>query len=154
MMSNHVTIHSYEKLKEELVEAKKKTAGISAAIETAREHGDLKENAEYHAAREEQGLNEARIALLETRIANAIVVDTSKLAKDKIYFGSKVLLVNCDDDEEVTYQIVGEDEASVQDGLLFVGSPLGRVLIAKEAGDVVIVRAPQGDIEYEILEIL
>lgn len=153
-MSNHVTIHSYEKLQEELKIAKKNKPLISADIETAREHGDLKENAEYHAAREEQGLNEARIALLESRIANAIVVDTSKLAKDKIYFGSKALLVNCETDKEVTYQIVGEDEASVQDGFLFVGSPLGRVLISKKIGDVVVVRAPKGDIEYEILEIL
>lgn len=153
-MSYHITKHSHEKLQEELKIARKNKPLMSANIETAREHGDLKENAEYHAAREEQGLNEARIALLETRISNAIVVDTSKLAKDKIYFGSKVLLVNCETDEEVTYQLVGEDEASVQNGLLFVASPLARVLLSKETGDVVTVHAPRGDIEYEVLEIL
>lgn len=153
-MSYHITKHSYETLQEELKIAKKKKPLISAAIETAREHGDLKENAEYHAAREEQGLNEAKIAQLETRISNGIVVDTSNLAKDKIYFGSKVLLVNCETDEEVTYQLVGEDEASVRNGLLFVASPLAKALLSKEPGNVVTVSAPRGDIEYEILEIL
>ena len=153
-MSYHVTKHSFAVLQEELIKAKKNKPVISAAIETAREHGDLKENAEYHAAREEQGLNEAKISLLETRIGNAIVIDTSNLAKDKVYFGSKVLLVNCETDEEVTYQVVGEDEASIQSGLLFVGSPLGRALISKEPGDVATVHAPKGAIDYEVLEIL
>lgn len=153
-MSYHITKHSHVALQDELKEAKKNRSVIAAAIEIAREHGDLKENAEYHAAREEQGLNGARIAQLETRISNAVVIDPSTVAKDKIYFGSKILLVNCDTDEEVTYQIVGEDEASIENGLLFIDSPLARALISKEPGDLATVRAPKGDIEYEILEIL
>jgi len=153
-MSYYVTKHNYKALQVELTEVKKKRGVIAIAIETAREHGDLKENAEYHAAREEQGMNEARLAQLETRLADAVVIDPSTLSKDKIYFGSRVLLVNCETDEEVTYQIVGEDEASIQNGLLFVGSPLARALITKEPGDLATVRAPKGDIEYEILEII
>ena len=124
---------------------------ISKAIGIAREHGDLKENAEYHAAREQQSFAEGRIIEIEFKLAGAQVIDVTTIAKTgKVIFGTTVELINIETDAEVTYRIVGEDEADIKQNLISVGSPVARALIGKEEGDVVVVRAPAGDIEYEI----
>jgi transcription elongation factor GreA len=124
---------------------------ISKAIGVAREHGDLKENAEYHAAREQQSFAEGRIIEIESKLAGAQVIDVTAIAKTgKVIFGTTVDLINIESDAEVTYRIVGEDEADIKQNLISVGSPVARALIGKEEGDVVVVRAPAGDIEYEI----
>ena len=124
---------------------------ITEAIAEAREHGDLKENAEYHAAREQQSFNEGRIMENEGKLSNAQVIDVTTLPKTgKVIFGTTIDLLNVESDETVTYRIVGEDEADVKANLISVGSPIARALIGKEEGDVVMVRAPGGDIEYEI----
>jgi len=124
---------------------------ISKAIGIAREHGDLKENAEYHAAREQQSFAEGRIIEIESKLAGAQVIDVTAIAKTgKVIFGTTVDLINIETDAEVTYRIVGEDEADIKQNLISIGSPVARALIGKEEGDVVVVRAPAGDIEYEI----
>jgi transcription elongation factor GreA len=124
---------------------------IVQAIAEAREHGDLKENAEYHAAREQQGFCEGRIQEIEGKLGDSIVIDVTTIpATGKVIFGVTVTIINCDTDEEVTYKIVGEDEANVSVGKISVTSPIARALIAKEEGDVVVVRTPGGDVEYEI----
>ena len=124
---------------------------IVAAIAEAREHGDLKENAEYHAAREQQSFNEGRVMEVEGKLGNAQVIDITTIPKTgKVIFGTTIDLINMDTDETVTYRIVGEDEADVKSNLISVGSPIARALIGKEEGDVVVVKAPSGDIEYEI----
>jgi len=124
---------------------------IIEAIAEAREHGDLKENAEYHAAREQQGFCEGRIQEIEGKLANAQVIDVTKIPEsEKVIFGVTVTVVNVDTDEEVTYKIVGDDEADVKANKISVNSPIARALIGKEVGDEVIVRAPGGDIPYEI----
>ncbi len=127
---------------------------VIKAIATAREHGDLKENAEYHAAREQQGFIEGRIQDIESKLGNAIVVDVAKLNQDgRVVFGTTVDLQNLDTDEKVTYQIVGIDEADIKAGKISVGSPVARALIGREEGDDVVVAAPAGDKEYEILAV-
>lgn len=127
---------------------------ISVEIAEAREHGDLKENAEYHAAREEQGLIEARIAQIESALSHAEIIDVTKLSPNgKIIFGTTVTVLNVDTDEEVTYKIVGHDEADVKANKISVNSPIARALIGKEEGDEVIVVAPSGNIDYEIVEV-
>lgn len=124
---------------------------ISQAIGVAREHGDLKENAEYHAAREQQSFAEGRIIEIEFKLAGAQIIDVTKITKTgKVIFGTTVDLINIETDAEVRYRIVGEDEADIKQNLISVGSPLARALIGKEEGDVALVRAPAGDIEYEI----
>jgi transcription elongation factor GreA len=124
---------------------------IVAAIAEAREHGDLKENAEYHAAREQQSFNEGRVMEIEGKLGNAQVIDVTTIPNTgKVIFGTTIDLINMDTDETVTYRIVGEDEADVKSNLISVGSPIARALIGKEEGDVVVVKAPSGDIEYEI----
>ena len=124
---------------------------IVAAIAEAREHGDLKENAEYHAAREQQSFNEGRVMEIEGKLGNAQVIDVTTIPKTgKVIFGTTIDLINVDTDETLTYRIVGEDEADVKSNLISVGSPIARALIGKEEGDVVVVKAPGGDIEYEI----
>ncbi len=124
---------------------------ISKAIGVAREHGDLKENAEYHAAREQQSFAEGRIMEIESKLAGAQVIDITAIAKTgRVIFGATVDLINIETDEQVTYRIVGEDEADIKANLISVGSPVARALIGKEEGDVVTVRAPAGDKEYEI----
>ena len=124
---------------------------IVQAIAEAREHGDLKENAEYHAAREQQSFNEGRVMEIEGKLGNAQVIDVTAIPKTgKVIFGTTVDLINIDTDDTVTYRIVGEDEADVKSNLISVGSPIARALIGKEEGDVVVVKAPSGDIEYEI----
>jgi len=127
---------------------------ISAAIAEARAHGDLSENAEYHAAREQQSFLEGRIGLIEGTLANAQIIDVTTLnANGKVVFGATVDLINVENDEEVTYQIVGEIEADIEKSLISVTSPIARALIGKEVDDTVEVNAPSGAIEYEILEI-
>ncbi|MFB0990083.1 MAG: transcription elongation factor GreA, partial [Porticoccaceae bacterium] len=125
--------------------------GIVESIATAREHGDLKENAEYHAAREQQSFAEGRIQDIEGKLSNAQIIDISKIPQgDRVIFGSKVTIINMDTDETVTYRIVGDDEADVKSGKISYQSPIARALISKEIGDVVVVKAPSGDVEYEI----
>jgi transcription elongation factor GreA len=124
---------------------------IVQAIAEAREHGDLKENAEYHAAREQQSFTEGRVMEIEGKLGNAQVIDVTAIPRTgKVIFGTTIDLINIDTDEAVTYRIVGEDEADVKSNLISVGSPIARALIGKEEGDVVVVKAPSGDIEYEI----
>ena len=147
-----MTVAGEAALREELEQLKKvDRPRISAAIADAREHGDLKENAEYHAAREQQSFAEGRIMEIEGKLAGAQVIDVTQIAKTgKVIFGTTVDLINIANDATVTYRIVGEDEADVKNNLISVGSPIARALIGKEEGDVVVVKAPGGEIEYEI----
>ncbi len=127
---------------------------LSHDIGVARELGDLKENAEYHAAREQQGMVEARIRDIEGRLQNAQVIDVTAIPHSgKVIFGATVEIANVETDERVTYQIVGEDEADIKLGKISVGSPIARALIAKQEGDVAVVKTPSGVIEYEIVEV-
>lgn len=123
------------------------------AISEARAHGDLSENAEYHAAKERQSFIEGRIQELQNKIALAQVIDPSSISQDRIAFGATVRLLDVDADEEKTYSLVGPDEADIKVGKISIHSPIGKSLIGKEAGDVVIVKAPAKTIEYEVLEI-
>ncbi len=150
-----MTVPGAEKLKNEL-EHLKSTARprVIASIAEAREHGDLKENAEYHAAREEQGFIEGRIKEIEFKVANCQIIDVRQIKNSgKVIFGSTVNLFNVNTEEEVSYQIVGEDEADVKQGKISVGSPIARALIGKETGDEVIVKTPSGEVDYEISEV-
>ena len=126
---------------------------VIRAIEEARSHGDLSENAEYDAAKEKQALVEGRIQEIQGTLAGAEVIDPSKIQSDKIVFGAHVKVLDCDSDEEKTYQIVGVDEADVKSGSISVLSPIARGLIGKSAGDVTIIASPKGEKEYEILEV-
>jgi transcription elongation factor GreA len=124
---------------------------IVQAIAEAREHGDLKENAEYHAAREQQGFCEGRIQEIEGKLGDSVVIDVTTIPyTGKVIFGVTVTIINCETDDEVKYTIVGEDEADVSKGRISVTSPIARALVGKEEGDVVVVRTPGGDVEYEI----
>ena len=123
-------------------------------IATAREHGDLKENAEYHAAREQQGFIEGRIQDIEGKLSNSQVIDVKAIPHSgKVIFGTTVSLLNLDTEEEMTYQIVGDDEADIKNAKISVSSPIARALIGKEEGDVVVVQVPAGAVEYEIDEV-
>jgi len=126
---------------------------IIAAIAEARSHGDLSENAEYHAAKEQQSLNEGRIAEIESLLARAEIIDPSKLKGDTVTFGATVKLVDEDTEEEKTYQIVGEVEADVKSGRISIASPIARALVGKKVGDQVEVAAPGGAKSYEILDV-
>ena len=120
-------------------------------IATARERGDLKENAEYHAAREQQSFAEGRIQEIESKLSNIQVIDINKVPQgDKVIFGSTATIINLEADQTVTYKIVGDDEADVKKGKISYQSPIARALMGKEIGEVVVVKAPSGDIEYEI----
>jgi transcription elongation factor GreA len=147
-----MTIKGEAALREELERLRKvERPRITQAIAEAREHGDLKENAEYHAAREQQSFNEGRIMEIEGKLANAQVIDVAAIPRTgKVIFGTTIDLINVETNETVTYRIVGEDEADVKSNLISVSSPIARALIGKEEGDVVVVKAPGGDIEYEI----
>lgn len=147
-----MTVSGEAALRAELEQLKKvDRPRITEAIAEAREHGDLKENAEYHAAREQQSFNEGRIMEIEGKLGNAQVIDVTAIAKTgKVIFGTTVDLINIETDDTVTYRIVGDDEADVKQNLISVSSPIARALIGKEEGDVVVVKAPAGDIEYEI----
>lgn len=141
-----------EKLRLELQELKTEVRPrIIAAIAAAREHGDLRENAEYHAAREQQSFCEGRINEIESKLADSEVIDiTSIEPSGRVIFGSTVTLLNLDNDRQAVYQIVGEDEADVPRGKISVASPIARALMGKNEGDEVVVKAPAGDIHYEI----
>jgi transcription elongation factor GreA len=147
-----MTVAGEAALREELTRLKTvDRPRISQAIGVAREHGDLKENAEYHAAREQQSFSEGRIIEIESKLSGVQIIDVTTIAKTgKVIFGTTVDLINIETEDEVTYRIVGEDEADIKKNLISVGSPVARALIGKEEGDVVVVRAPAGDIEYEI----
>ncbi len=123
------------------------------AIETAREHGDLSENAEYKAAKEEQSLIAGRLEYLEDRISRANVIDPSKLSGDRVVFGAKVSLENLDTEEETIYRIVGDDEANIEVGTISISSPIARGLIGKEVGDQVTVVTPAGPRKFEIVDV-
>lgn len=150
-----LTAAGSERLKSELKELKSvKRPAVIEAIATAREHGDLKENAEYHAAREEQGFIEGRIIELESSLSNAQIIDITRIAKsDRVVFGCTVELLNMATDEEVTYQIVGNIEADISENRIAISSPIARALIGKEEGEDVIVEAPSGGMEYAITAI-
>ncbi|HBZ14499.1 MULTISPECIES: transcription elongation factor GreA [Enterobacterales] len=150
-----MTLKGAEKLREELNELKSvKRPRIIASIATAREHGDLKENAEYHAAREEQGFCEGRIQEIEAKLSNAQVIDVTAMPKTgRVIFGATVTILNVDTDEEFTYRIVGDDEADFKQNLISVNSPMARGLVGKSADDVAIVKTPGGDVEYEVLKV-
>ncbi len=126
---------------------------IIEAIATARAHGDLSENAEYHAAKEEQGFNEGRITDLEDKLGRAQVINPSEINSEKVVFGAHVELIDLDSGDVVAYQIVGVDEADIDKGTVSITSPIARSMIGKEVGDVAIVRAPSGEKEYEIQDI-
>jgi len=149
-----VTVGGYDALNEELKDLKSvQRPDVIRAIAEAREHGDLSENAEYHAAREKQSFIEGRVKELEGLISRADVIDPAKLGGDTIKFGATIQLVDEDTDEEKTYQIVGEPEANIETGKLNIKSPLARALIGKEEGDSVEVMTPGGGKSYEILAV-
>lgn len=146
--------NGYKKLREELERLEKKERpDVVRAIEVARQHGDLSENAEYHAAKERQGLIEGRILELKDKLSRAEVIDCSKVDCDRAVFGTVVTLVDMDTDEEMTYQLLGPEEADVKKGSISVMSPLGRSLIGKMVGDEVLAKTPGGVREFELLEI-
>ena len=150
-MSHPMTLKGKQELDKELNQLIKiDREEVKRAIAEAREHGDLKENAEYHSAKEKQGHIEGRIAELQGKIAGANVIDVANLDSEKIVFGATVTLYSDEKDETKTIQIVGEDEASSEDNKISYNSPLGKALIGKEEGDEVIVKAPKGNITYEI----
>ncbi len=149
-----MTVRGHAAMEVELQQLKRvERPAIINAIAVAREHGDLKENAEYHAAKDKQGEIEARIANLESKLTLAQIIDPSKLSGTTVKFGSTVTIVNEDTDEESTYQIVGEDEADISKGRVSNKSPLSRGMMGKEVGDVFEIQAPGGSKAYEILEI-
>lgn len=151
-MKTPMTVEGAEMLRAELKTLKSEARPrVIQAIAEAREHGDLKENAEYHAAREEQGFIEGRIQEIEGKLSGAQVIDVSKIAPTgKVIFGVTVQLINVDTDEEQTWRIVGDDEADLKERKISVSSPIARALIGKSQGDVVVVQAPGGNVEYEI----
>ena len=155
MNKTPMTILGAEALREELKHRKTvERSRITNDIAEARAHGDLKENAEYHAAREQQSFNEGRIADIESKLSNSEIIDITKIpVSGRVIFGATVKLVNAENGEEVTYRIVGEDEADIKSGLVSVTSPVARALIGKNAGDFVVVVAPRGETEYEILAV-
>jgi transcription elongation factor GreA len=154
MQKNPITPEGALKLREELHNLKSvERPAIIQAIATAREHGDLSENAEYHAARDRQSFIEGRVKDLENKLALAEVIDPSKLAGDRVAFGANVKLSNVDTGEESAYRILGADESDLAKGSISITSPLARSLIGKQVGDEVKVRMPGGDRTYEILEI-
>ena len=150
-----MTVRGAEQLREELDFLKNvRRPEIIKAIAEAREHGDLKENAEYHAAREQQGFCEGRIQEIEGKLGNAQVIDVTKMPNNgKVIFGATVVLVNTDTDEEVTYRIVGDDEANIKSRLISVNSPIARGLIGKELDDTVNITTPGGVVEFDIIEV-
>ena len=150
-----LTVRGAEKLKTELHKLKTEDRpSVIKAIAEAREHGDLKENAEYHAAREQQGFIEGRIQEIEGKLSHSQVIDVTKLnPQGKVVFGATVELLSLETEKEVKYQIVGEDEADIEAGMISVTSPIARALIGKEEGEVAAVQAPGGVVEYEIIEV-
>ncbi len=150
-----MTLNGAEKLRSELTDLKtKKRPAIVAAIAEARAHGDLKENAEYHAAREQQGFIEGRIQDIEAKLSNAQIIDVTKLEPEgKVVFGATVVLLDLKSEERKTYQIVGVDEADIKENKISVTSPVARALIGKQEGDEASMSTPGGESEFEILEV-
>lgn len=150
-----MTLRGAEKLREELQHLKSVLRPqIIAAIAEAREHGDLKENAEYHAAREQQGFREGRIQEIESKLSHAQIIDVTKIAnKGIVIFGATVTVLNTHSEEKKIYQIVGDDEANFKKDLISVNSPIARGLIAKKISDVAVIHTPGGEVEYEILDV-
>jgi len=149
-----MTIQGYEKLKKELKQLTTiDRPNVVRSISSAREHGDLKENAEYHAAKEQQGFIEGRIQELNGKLAMANVIDISKLSGDKIVFGATVTFVEVDSEEEKNYQLVGDFESDIEQNKISIFSPIARALIGKSVGDTVAIPIPKGKIEIEILGI-
>ncbi|CAK0761132.1 transcription elongation factor GreA [Gammaproteobacteria bacterium] len=150
-----LTARGAEKLRTELQHLKSVARPtVIKAIAEARAHGDLKENAEYHAAREQQSFIEGRINELESKLSTAQIIDVTTVnAHGKVVFGTTITLVNVETEDEVTYQIVGEEEADLKQNLVSITSPIARALIGKTNGDTVLVRAPSGEIEYEITDV-
>ncbi len=143
-----------KKLREELLRLERVERGeVVQAIETAREHGDLKENAEYHAAKDRQGHIEGRIIELKDKLARAEVIDCSRVNTERVIFGAIVQLLDMDTDEEITYQLLGPEEAEVKNGSISVLSPLGKSMIGKEIGDEVLAKTPGGTREFEVIDI-
>lgn len=154
-MAVPITLNGSDELKDELNQLKYTARPeVVAAIAEARAHGDLKENAEYHAAKEQQSFIEGRIQDLEGVLSNAQIIDPATLPQDgRVVFGVTVELLNIDNDNEVTYQIVGDYESDIKKNRISISSPIARALIGKEVDDLAIVKAPSGDIEYEIIAI-
>jgi len=150
-----MTLEGEKALRDELQHLKSvERPTVIAAIAEAREHGDLKENAEYHAAREQQGFIEGRIQDIEGKLSNCQVIDITTIPHSgKVLFGTTVSIINLDTDQEVEYKIVGEDEADIKNNRISISSPIARALIGKEEGDVVVVQIPSGSVEYEIDEV-
>ena len=150
-----ITVNGAKNLEDELLRLKDlERPRIVNDIATAREHGDLKENAEYHAAKEEQAFIEGRIQEIESKLSRLQIIDVSQLNQDgRCVFGTTISLLNISDDSEISYQIVGEDEADIDEGKISCHSPIAKALIGNEEGDEVTVKAPKGDILYEILEV-
>jgi len=150
-----MTVRGHELLQEELKRLKSvERPQVIQAIAEARAHGDLKENAEYHAAKEQQGFIEGRIKECEGKLSNLQVIDVTEIdAKGKVVFGSTVELLDIAKDEEITYRIVGEDEADIKQGLISYTSPIARALIGKNEGDEVVFSAPGGEKEYEVISV-
>ena len=142
-----------QKLREELTRLREERPKIARDIETAREHGDLSENAEYHAAKERQGMIEARIKDVEDKLSRAEVIDPSRLTGTRIRFGATVVLLNIDTDEEVKYRIVGAEEADLAQGTISISAPLARALIGKEIGDEINISLPAGKRKFEITNV-
>ncbi len=155
MQKHPMTKEGADALQAELTKLKKvDRPAVIEAIATARDHGDLKENAEYHAAREIQGLIEGRIQQIESVLSLAQIIDVKQLSPNgKVIFGATVTLLNIDTDEEVTYKIVGHEEADIKENKISVNSPVARALIGKEEADEVVVIAPSGNIDYEIINV-
>lgn len=150
-----MTVAGADSLQVELKELKSvRRPQIIQSIAEAREHGDLKENAEYHAAREQQSFCEGRIQEIEAKLSNANIIDVTKFPNNgKVIFGATVTIINVDTDQEITYQIVGEDEADIKNNRISVVSPIARGLIGKEVDDVVNIQTPAGTVEYEITDV-
>ncbi len=149
-----MTRKGYEELTAELKRLKfEERPRIVAAIEEARGHGDLSENAEYHSAREQQSFNEGRIMELEGALSHAQIIDTHTLSGDKVLFGATVTLSDADTEQESTYQIVGQYEANIDKGLISLLSPIAKALIGKSVGDLIEVKTPKGEKSYEILSV-
>lgn len=155
MKRNPITKEGYRALQEEYDRLKKvDRPNIIQAIEEARGHGDLSENAEYIYAKERQSMIESRIQDLENKVGTAEIIDTSKLPDDRIVFGSKFILSNMDTDEEIVYQIVGVDESDISEGKISIESPMAKALIGKGVDAEIVVNTPNGKREYEVLEII
>ena len=150
-----ITPKGYETLKKELAQLKSvDRPNVIKAIEIARAHGDLSENAEYHAAKERQGFIEARVNELNYKIGHADVIDPDGLPKDRAVFACRVLLENVETGEDVEYQLVGPDESDIQQGRISISSPLGKAIIGKQPGEEIVLQAPGGKRVYELVEIL